>query len=235
MKVEIWSDVMCPFCYIGKRKFENALQQFEHGDEIEIIWKSFQLDPDLKTEAGKNVNEYLAERKGLSMSHAKQLNDHVTKIAEEVGLHYDFDKAIVANSFNAHRFVHLASKYGKGSLAEECLFRSYFTEGKNIADHHTLIQLGVELGIDGNEVRAIVESDALSNEVLNDIKEAERLGINGVPFFVFNRKYGVSGAQQQETFLAALEKSFSEWQKENEEKILSVVEGDVCKAGEDCK
>lgn len=234
MKVEIWSDVMCPFCYIGKRKFEKALQQFEHKDEIEIIWKSFQLDPDLKTE-GKNVNEYLAERKGLSLYHAKQLNDRVTKIAAEVGLHYDFDKAVVANSFDAHRFVHLASKYDKGGLAEESLFRAYFTEGKNIAENKTLIALGVELGIDGTEVKAMLESDPLSNEVTNDIKEAEMLGISGVPFFVFNRKYGISGAQQTEIFLSALEKSFSEWEKENEEKILNLAEGDVCKVGEDCE
>lgn len=235
MTVEIWSDVMCPFCYIGKRKFENALQQFEHKEEIEIVWKSFQLDPDLKTEANKSINEYLAERKGLTLNEAKQLNDRVTKMAAEVGLHYDFDKAVVANSFDAHRFVHLALKYGRGSLAEESLFRVYFTEGKNIADHKTLVQLGIESGIDESEVKATLESDALSNGVMNDIKEAQMLGINGVPFFVFNHKHGVSGAQQSETFLAALEKSFNEWKEENDEKLLSAEEGDVCKVGEECK
>src|ERR1044072_2264180 len=119
MKVEIWSDVMCPFCYIGKRKFEHALEQFPHKDEVEITWKSFQLNPAMKTEPGKNINQYLAEIKGWTIDRAKEMNDHVSKMAEEVGLHYDFDKAVVANSFDAHRFIQFAKKQSKGDAAEE--------------------------------------------------------------------------------------------------------------------
>ena len=124
IKVEIWSDVMCPFCYIGKRKFENALSQFAHKDEVEIEWKSFQLDPTIVTDASKTVHQFLAERKGISPEQARQMNDRVTNMAKEVGLTYHFDKAIVANSFDAHRFSHLAKQHGVQNESEEVLFAS---------------------------------------------------------------------------------------------------------------
>lgn len=231
MKVEIWSDVMCPFCYIGKRRFENALQQFAHRNEIEIIWKSYQLDPTIQTEAGKNINQYLAERKGWTLDHARQMNAHVTAMAKEVGLDYDFDKAIVANSFDAHRFSHLAAKYGLGDAAEERLFKAYFTEGKNIADHSILIQLGTETGIDASVIKQMLATDAYTYEVQHDINEAETLGLKGVPFFVMNRKYGVSGAQPEEAFLKTLEKSFDDWKQEQQQLELVINEAGVCKTG----
>ena len=234
MKVEIWSDVICPFCYIGKRRFENALQQFAHKDEIEIIWKSYQLDASIKTIPGKNINQYLAERKGISLEQAKQMNDYVTNMAKEAGLYYDFDKAVVANTFDAHRFIHHAAKYGLGDAAEERLFSAYFTEGKNIADHDTLVQLGVEIGIDANATKQMLTTGTYTYEVQQDINEAESLGLRGVPFFVMNRKYGVSGAQPEETFLKTLEKSFTEWKQEQPQFELTVTEGAVCKPGEDC-
>jgi predicted DsbA family dithiol-disulfide isomerase len=234
MKVEIWSDVICPFCYIGKRRFENALQQFAHKDEIEIIWKSYQLDASIKTIPGKNINQYLAERKGISIEQAKQMNDHVTNMAKEVGLHYDFDKAIVANTFDAHRFVHLSAKYGLAHAAEERLFKAYFTEGKNIADHNILAQLGVELGIDANTIKQMLATGAYTYEVQQDINEAESLGLRGVPFFVLNSKYGVSGAQPEEVFLRSLERSFSEWKQKQQQMELTLTEGAVCTPGKDC-
>ncbi len=157
MKVEIWSDVMCPFCYIGKRRFENALEQFPDKGQIEVVWKSFQLNPAMKTEPGKNINEYLAETKGWTLSYARQMNDYVTNMAKEVGLHYDFDKAIVANSFDAHRLIQLAKDNGKGDAMEEKLFKAYFTEGKNMADHETLIQLGTEIGLDPATIKKVFE------------------------------------------------------------------------------
>ena len=138
MKVEIWSDIMCPFCYIGKRKFESALAQFEHKDDVDIVWKSFQLNPDMKTEAGKNINQYLAEIKGWSVEQAKEMNDRVTEMAKQVGLEYDLNKAVVANSFNAHRLIQFAKNTGKGDAAEERLFKAYFTEGKNVDELHVL-------------------------------------------------------------------------------------------------
>lgn len=210
MKVEIWSDVMCPFCYIGKRRFESALQQFPNKDKVEIEWKRFQLDPHLKTDPEKSINQMLADKKGWTLDYAKQMNDHVTKMAKEVGLEYNFDKAIVANSFDAHRLSHLAAKHGLQDKAEEGLFKAYFTEGKNTADHATLIALGKDIGLDAVEVKQMLESSLYTDEVNKDMLEAQELGIGGVPFFVINRRYAVSGAQQPEAFLQALSSAWSE-------------------------
>lgn len=233
MKVEIWSDVMCPFCYIGKRRFENALQQFPFKDQIEIEWKSFQLNPNIKYEPGKNINQFLAEHKGISIERAKEMNDYVTNMAAAEGLRYDFEKAVVANSFDAHRFSHLAAKHGKGDAAEESLFKAYFTEGKNISDRDTLVELGENIGLNKEEVKQTLESNNYANEVQNDIAEAEALGIRGVPFFVLDRKYAVSGAQSADAFVQALERSFTEWKNENNN--LTTLEGQVCTPDGDCK
>jgi predicted DsbA family dithiol-disulfide isomerase len=233
MKVEIWSDVMCPFCYIGKRRFENALKQLSFKDEIEIEWKAFQLDPSIKNEPGKNIHQYLAERKGFSVQKAKELNDQVTGMAAAEGLQYNFDKAVVANSFNAHRFAHLAKAQGNGEAAEESLFRAYFTEGKDISDSDTLVQLGMDIGLDGAAVKQVLESDAYTKEVQKDIAEAEALAIRGVPFFVIDRKYAVSGAQATETFVQALGQSYNEWKKENTQ--FTTIQGEVCSTDGDCK
>jgi len=214
MKVEIWSDIMCPFCYIGKRRFENALQQFPGKDKIEIVWKSFQLNPAMKTEPGKTINQYLAEVKGWTLDYAKQMNAHVTNTAKEVGLQYDFDKAVVANSFDAHRLIQLAKANGKGDEMEERLFKAYFTEGKNTADHLTLIQLGTEIGLDPATIKKVMDSNEYADKVEQDIYEAQQIGVRGVPYFVLNDRYAVSGAQASETFLGALNTAWGEWEKE---------------------
>ena len=206
MKVEIWSDVMCPFCYIGKRKFELALEKFAHKEEVEIIWKSFQLDPSIQTDPTKTVHQFLAERKGINMQQAKQMNDNVTNIAKEVGIEFNFDKALVANSFDAHRFSHLAKQNGLQNEAEESLFKSYFTDGRNTADYDTLIQIGNDIGMESDEVKKVLQNDTFSDEVKHDIYEAEQFGISGVPFFVFDRKFAVSGAQSSDVFLQTLNK-----------------------------
>jgi predicted DsbA family dithiol-disulfide isomerase len=234
MKVEIWSDVMCPFCYIGKRRFEQALQQFEHKDTVEIEWKSFQLNPDLETDTSTNINEYLAERKGWTVDHAQQMNDHVTKMAAEAGLTYHLDKAVVANSFKAHRFSHLAKKHGLGVAAEEQLFKAYFTDSKNIDDDGTLIELGKQIGLDVVEIEQTLASDAFAEDVKHDIDTAQYLGIQGVPFFVLNNKYAVSGAQAVPVFEQTLEKAFGEWQKENTKPKFEIIEGESCTPDGDC-
>jgi predicted DsbA family dithiol-disulfide isomerase len=234
MKVEIWSDVMCPFCYIGKRKFETALAQFPEKEKIEIEWKSFQLNPDMKTEPDKTINEYLAEAKGWSLDYAAQMNDHVTSIAAEVGLEYNMDKAVVANSFDAHRFVQFAKTKGKGDEAEEQLFKAYFTDGKNTADLDTLLSLGAQIGLDVTELKSVLEGTAFTEQVRQDIYEAQQVGARGVPFFVLDRKYAVSGAQPSETFLGALEKSFSEWQRTNPAPLVNIAEGASCDVDGNC-
>ncbi len=234
MKIEIWSDVMCPFCYIGKRRFEDALQKSGHGKDIEIEWKSFQLNPDMKTDPSINIDQYLADIKGFSLDHAKELNAHVTQMAAEAGLTYNFDRAVVANSFNAHRFSHLAKKHGLGDAAEEALFKAYFTDGKNIDDTATLIELGVSIGLDAAEIEQTLESGAYAEDVKHDVAEAQHLGIRGVPFFVMNRKYGVSGAQAVPVFEETIEKAFAEWQQENPKPSLQVIEGDSCGPDGNC-
>ncbi|MES2591232.1 MAG: DsbA family oxidoreductase [Bacteroidota bacterium] len=210
MKVEIWSDIMCPFCYIGKRKFEKALAQFENAEQVEISWKSFQLNPGMKTDPKKSINEYLSEIKGMPLEQAKEINEHVTQLAKAVGLQYNFDKAIVANSLDAHRLIQFAKEKNKDGEAEERLFKAYFTEGKNIADHATLALLASEIGLDQEEVQSFLKSNKYTEEVNNDIAEAQKIGVRGVPFFVIDRKYGVSGAQESDTFLQALTKAWSE-------------------------
>lgn len=215
MKIEIWSDVMCPFCYIGKRKFENAVAKFEAKNHISVEWKSFQLNPNMKTEPDKSINQYLAEIKGWSIEQAQAMNQSVVEIAKQVGLEYNMDKAVVANSFDAHRIVQLAKTKGKGDAMEERLFKAYFTEGLNIADHQTLVKIGSEIGIDTTEITEVLTSTAFAEEVNNDVYEAQQLGIRGVPFFVIDRKYGVSGAQESETFINALNKAWKENPVEN--------------------
>jgi len=232
MKVEIWSDVMCPFCYIGKRRFEDALAQSPHKNEIEVEWKSFQLNPDMVTSPGTNINQYLAKAKGWTLEQAEEMNAHVTGMAAEAGLTYNFDKAIVANSFNAHRFSHLAKKHGLGDASEEQLFKAYFTDGKNTDDINTLIELGTAIGLNAAEVKQTLESDAYAGEVKEDIIEAQRLGVRGVPFFVLDRKYGISGAQAVPVFEETIEKAFTEWQLENPK--LNIIEGDSCGPDGNC-
>ena len=218
--------IRCPFCYIGKRKFEKALKKFPHKDEVEVIWRSFQLDPKLKTQTDKNVYEHFAEYKGMSLKYAEQMHNHVAQIAKEVGLNFKFDKAVVANSFNGHRLIQFAKTKGLGNEAEEQLFKAYFTEGKNIDDIPTLIKTGVSIGLDEKELKEVVASDAFAEEVQHDELTALRIGVTRVPFFVFNDKYAVSGAQPVDTFLRTLEISWEEFEKENS--ALVTKEGEAC-------
>lgn len=234
MTVEIWSDIMCPFCYIGKRKFEAALSQFEHREQINIVWKSFQLNPEMKSEPGKNVTEHLAEVKGWSLEEAKRMSDRVTAMAREVGLSYDFDKAVVANSWDAHRLIQLAKQHGLGDAAEERLFQAYFTEGRDTSDHATLLELGTDIGLAAADIEKMLQSDAYGEAVDQDIYEARQVGVRGVPFFVLNRRYAVSGAQQPETFLAALRTAWPEWEKANSMLSDLSADGPACTPGESC-
>lgn len=210
MKIEIWSDIMCPFCYIGKRRLEAALNQFSAKDEVEITWKSFQLNPDMKTDPEKSINHYLAEIKGWSLEQAKEINKNVTEMAAGEGLKYDFDKAIVANSFNAHRMIQYAKTLGKGEQMEERFFRAYFSEGKNIDDNTVIVDLATEIGLDPSSCREVAASDRYAEAVKRDIQEAAAIGVRGVPFFVFDRKYAVSGAQPVELFIDTLTKTKAE-------------------------
>ncbi len=234
MKIEVWSDVVCPFCYIGKKKFESAVSEFAERNNIELIWKSFQLNPSLKTDLNTSVYQHLSDSKGIPVEQAKAMGGHAAEMANSVGITMDFDKAIVANSFNAHRIIHFAKANGKQNEMKERLLKAYFTEGRNIDDSETLISLGTEIGLNADEVKAVLESDKYADAVQADIKESQQLGVTGVPFFVFDRKYAVSGAQDSSAFLETLEKSFSEWRKANPTAQLQVSEGPVCMPDKVC-
>ncbi|HVW98282.1 MAG TPA: DsbA family oxidoreductase [Mucilaginibacter sp.] len=234
MKVEIWSDVMCPFCYIGKRRFEQALANFEQKGRIETEWKSFQLNPDMETDPALNIDQYLADKKGWTIDHARQMNDYVTKMAAEAGLTYNMDKAKVANSFKAHRFSHFAKERGLGNEAEEQLFKAYFTDGKNIDDDQVLAGIGDALGLNAADVNTVLTTDAYADAVRDDVDTARYLGIQGVPFFVFNGKYAVSGAQATAVFEQTMEKAFGEWKAENPAQDLGITAGDSCTPDGDC-
>jgi predicted DsbA family dithiol-disulfide isomerase len=211
LKIEIWSDVMCPFCYLGKRKIENAINDFPHKSKVEIEWKSFQLDPTTKSQPGKSTYDYLAEKYGRDRQWSLEMHENVTNLAKAEGLEYNFDKAIIANSFDAHRLSHLAKKYGKGNELEELIFKAYFTEGKDVSEIEALVDLGRNVGLDETEIRNMLASKQFKEAVQNDIIEAQQIGVRGVPFFVLDRKYAISGAQPNEVFTETLEKAWENW------------------------
>lgn len=227
MNVEIWSDIQCPFCYIGKRKFEAGLAAFEGKENVTVTWRSFQLNPDLEAQPGKDIYTYLAEVKGMSREQSVQMHQQVSAMAAEVGLDYDFDKAVLANSYDAHRLIQLAKTKGLGDAAEERLFKAYFTEGKDVGNPETLVALAAEIGLDAAEAKDLLEQDAFADQVNAEIAEAQALGIRGVPFFVIDRKYGVSGAQAPEAFLSAL-------QQAQKESIQIITDGATCDTNGHC-
>jgi predicted DsbA family dithiol-disulfide isomerase len=206
MKIEIWSDVVCPWCYIGKRRLEHALTEFEHADDVEITWRSFQLQPDAPRGKGIPTNEYLLSRFGPQ---ATQMTGRVAEVAKGDGLDLDFGQALSVNTFDAHRLLHLANDLGVGDAAKERLLRAHFVEGADLADPDTLVALMKEAGADPDRARQVLDGDEYADAVQRDIEEARLLGANGVPFFVIDRKYGISGAQPVETFLTALRTAYA--------------------------
>jgi len=232
MQVTIWSDIRCPFCYIGKRKFEIALQEFPHKEKITVEWKSFELDPSLETDKNKNVYDYLAEKKGQSREWSERVHAQVTQTAAEVGLAYNFDHTVIAASFDAHRLIQFAKTKELGDAAEEQLFKAYFTDGKDISDPEVLITLGAEIGLEKKAIQQILSSDAYTKEVRRDEAEAQAIGVNGVPFFVLDNKYAVSGAQAPAVFKQALEQAWKEY--DGKSKLSVIAEGASCETGGDC-
>jgi predicted DsbA family dithiol-disulfide isomerase len=202
LQVEIWSDVVCPWCYIGKRRFEAAVDQFPH--EVEVTWRSFELDPGAPPVREHTATEHLAAKYGMSREQAEASHAQMTALAAQEGLEYHFERARGGNSFDAHRLIHLATANGLQDEAMERVMRGYFTEGVPIGDREALIEIGAELGVDA---RAALESDEYAEAVREDEQLAQRIGIQGVPFFVLDRRYGVSGAQPAEILVQALEKA----------------------------
>ncbi|MGG1613812.1 DsbA family oxidoreductase [Paenibacillus phoenicis] len=204
MKIEVWSDFGCPFCYIGKRRLERALELFGHRDEIELVYRSFELDPGAPKDTESSIHELLAVKYGLSLEQAQESNRNVAQQAQTEGLTYNFDTIIPTNTFDAHRLAHYAGEQGKAKEMTERLFRAYFTDSLHIGDRETLVRLAEEVGLEGTAVREMLEQNTYADAVREDENEARRLGIRGVPFFVLRGKYAVSGAQPLEIFQGAL-------------------------------
>ncbi len=210
MNVEIWSDVVCPWCYIGKRRFETALGQFAHRDEVVVVWRSFELDPHAERLVPGTLNELLARKKGGTPEQAAAMSAQITALAATEGLEYHLDQARSGNTFDAHRLLHLAAEQGRQGALKERLMRAYFTEGRPIGEAATLVALAAEVGIAAAEAAAVLAGDAYAAEVRADERRAAALGITGVPFVVVDGRYGVSGAQPPQVFLNVLEQAWAE-------------------------
>ena len=213
LTVEIWSDVVCPWCYIGKRRFETAFELFEHRDSVRVIWRSFELDPNSPRTAQQTVREMLASKYGVTLAEADAMQARVTEMAAGEGLHYRLDLTKRTNTFDAHRLIHFAKAQGKQDAMKERLMKAYFVEGAAPGDPETLVALAAEAGlgaVDGLDARAVVDGDAYAQDVRADEERAVRLGIRGVPFFLAAGKYGGSGAQPAEVLRDLLQRAWDE-------------------------
>lgn len=204
--IDIWSDFACPFCYIGKRRLMAALDKHPEM-EVKLVWHSYQLDPGLQFEPGRTINQLLAAKKGISLEEADQMNQYVSQMGAESGITMHMDRIIPANTFSAHKLLQYATQRHLQNEISEKLFAAYFTEGKNIAEPETLVQVGEAAGLGKEEILAALEDEEPGALIKKDIGKAAELGIRGVPFFVFNWKFAVSGAQPAEVFEQALQRA----------------------------
>jgi predicted DsbA family dithiol-disulfide isomerase len=210
MQIEIWSDVICPWCYIGKRRFETALSDFAHKEKVQVVWRSFELDPDSPSQLPGTLEEMLAQKYQVTPQEAAAMNARVTEVARQVGLDYRLSTARPGNTFDAHRLLHFADSKRLGDGATERLMHAYFSESLPVGDHAALARLAPEFGIAEDEALNILKSDSYSSEVRADEARAANFGITTVPFFVFDEKSGISGAQPVEVFSAALQQAWVE-------------------------
>ena len=213
MKIEIWSDIACPYCYIGKRKMEKALSQFPHADEIELVWHSYELNPALPKKAGTiSYYEYIAKLHDFTVDDAKEDLKELKSLAETVGLLYNFDNLVVANTSDALRLIKLAKKFNLADQAEEVLFRTYFTDEKDISDRDTLVALGKEIGLAEKDINNLLDSDEFLSEIESDIRHSEDdLDLEYIPFYLFNNKDVIQGSLADEEYLSVLDKAFQDW------------------------
>jgi predicted DsbA family dithiol-disulfide isomerase len=229
VKVEIWSDVVCPWCAIGKRRFEKALARFDHRDQVDVSFHSFELDADAPHEQEGDLHDHLARKYGMSRADAEAKHRQMTEMAAADGWDFHFERARRGNTFDAHRLLHLAAERGVQDAVKERLFRAYFTDGEHIADHATLARLGAEAGLDADEARAVLASDRYADAVRADERQAQAYGITAVPFFVVDRKYGVAGAQPPEALLQVLDTA---WAEANPLEVLTpAADADGCADG----
>jgi len=208
--VDVWSDVVCPWCYLGKRRLESALARFAQADEVEVVWRSFELDPSAPRRREGTAKEHLARKYGMSPEQVEASWGRLTALAAEAGLEYHLDRTQGGSSFDAHRLIHLGAAQGVQDAVKERLLRAYFTEGEPIGEPEVLARLGVDAGLPREEVDELLATDRFAAEVREDERTARMLGIDGVPFFAIDDRYGVSGAQSVDHLLAALTQAWSE-------------------------
>ena len=210
MRVEIWSDVICPWCYIGKRQFEQALEGFEHRDEVEVVYRAFQLDPSFPEGETEDVADMLSGKYGMPREQAVEMNRQMEQRAAGVGLEYHLEGGRVGNTADAHRLVHLAAEHGVAGDVVEALYKAHFTDRRSVFERDSLVRVAEEAGLDAGAAREVLASGKFGAEVDADQREARELGANGVPFFVIDRRYGISGAQPPEVFAQAFDRAWAD-------------------------
>lgn len=236
LRVEVWSDIVCPFCYIGKKNYEKALSEFGNKDDIILEFKSFQLDPDFTQDPGKrhDLTKSLAQKYRRSEAEIELMQNQITATAKSAGLTFNFDKAVTFNTFNAHRLLHIAGEKGLGNALQEAFFAAYFTLGRDLGNPEVLKEEALRVGLTEEDIEKALSGDDYAYKVNQDIQEAGNLGISGVPFFVFNRKYGVSGAQPPQVFLDTLKAAYEEWEKSKTVTLQTVAQGQSCDVDGNC-
>jgi predicted DsbA family dithiol-disulfide isomerase len=222
MQVEIWSDVVCPWCFIGKRRFEDALSRFAHANDVEVVWRSFELDPSAPFSHGVDNAARLAAKYGVSREEAEGMLERMTRVADDEGLEFRLDIARSGRTFDAHRLLHVAAEHGLQGELKEALLSAYQEKGQHIADPDVLTKVAVHVGLDEGEVRDVLDGDRYADDVRADEREAHEIGVQGVPFFVFDRRYAVSGAQASDVLLEVLERTWADRQP------VQIVAGDSC-------
>ena len=209
MKIEVWSDIMCPYCYIGKLHYEKALEQFEYKDQIELEWKAFQLNPDLPDKGnGIPVMDYLHNTVGVSEDDTKKMNEQIAELAKENGVKSNLENAFAANTLDAHRLIKLAATKGLDSKVMQLISKAYFEEAKDYSDHTFLTEIGTTAGLEKKEVEKLLGNDDYAYEVKQDIQEANNLGFDTVPTFLFNRKHALVGSPHVGAFIKTWQKAF---------------------------
>jgi predicted DsbA family dithiol-disulfide isomerase len=228
MRVEIWSDIVCPWCFVGKRRFEAALARFDHRDEVEVVWRSFELDPGAPVEREGRYTARLAAKYGISESAAEEMVERMTRAGDDAGADIRFDRARPGNTFDAHRLIHLALERGVQDEVKERLLAATFTDGRPIGRPETLVEVAVEAGLDGEEVRAMLAGDRFADQVRADERQARALGITAVPFFVIDRAYGVPGAQPADVLLDVLCQVWADSRPATVAAVETACEGEAC-------
>jgi predicted DsbA family dithiol-disulfide isomerase len=210
VNIEIFSDVVCPWCAIGKRRFEVALERFAHRDEVEVVWRAFELDPGAPALAEGDLASHLASKYAMTKEQAIESQERLTAMAAEEGLEFHFGRARRANTFDAHRLLHHALEVGRQDALKDRLFKAYFRDGEVISEQATLVRLAEEVGLDGAKASEVLESGRYADEVRADEADARALGITGVPFFVIDRHFGISGAQNPDSILQVLDQAWAD-------------------------